>query len=79
MIKWLKRLVEQIRRWFRPEMLCQLAGVTEVDKLEDAEYANIVQQAMVTNSSQATLLTQTVMYTLFQLYRVDGNEGWERI
>jgi hypothetical protein len=60
-------------------MLCQLAGVTEVDKLEDAEYANIVQQAMVTNSSQATLLTQTVMYTLFQLYRVDGNEGWERI
>jgi hypothetical protein len=79
MIKWLKRLVEQIKGWFRPEMLCQLAGVTEVDKLEDAEYANVVQQAMVTNIALAAILTQTVMYTLFQLYRVDGNEAWERI
>jgi len=59
--------------------ICLLAGEEPVDKLEDAEYVPIIQVAMTVNPAVATLLSQTLMYTLFQLYRLDGGDAWERI
>ena len=59
--------------------LCQLAGAPVVDKLEDEDYELIVMQATSINPITSALLTQTIMYCLFQLYRLDGDDAWEKI
>lgn len=59
--------------------LCQLAGVESVDKLEDSDYENVATAAAGNEPIMTNLLTQTIMYCLFQLYRLDGNDAWERI
>jgi hypothetical protein len=48
-------------------------------KLEDVEHQAVVQLAMAENPAVTMLLTQTIMYALFQLYRLDGNDAWGRI
>jgi hypothetical protein len=50
-----------------------------ITKLEDVEHQAVVQLAMAENAAVTMLLTQTIMYALFQLYRLDGNDAWGRI
>jgi hypothetical protein len=59
--------------------ICQLAGVPIVDKLEDSEYEQVALAAAQADFATANMLTQTIMYALFQLYRLDGDDAWERI
>ena len=59
--------------------VCTLAEVEPVDKLTDVEYEAVVQAALVTDPVSASFLTQTISYCLFQLYRLDGPNAWDRI
>lgn len=55
--------------------LCKLAGISEKDKLDDIEYEEVVRKSLIANESLSTFLTQTIMYCLFQLYRLDGDDA----
>jgi hypothetical protein len=59
-----------------PTTILELVPIT---KLEDVEHQAVVQLAMAENPAVTMLLTQTIMYALFQLYRLDGNDAWGRI
>lgn len=59
--------------------LCALAGYAVCDKLEDTVYEQVMLEAVTHDPIQATLLAQTTMYCLMQLYRLDGDNAWERI
>lgn len=59
--------------------ICELAGHAVRDKLEDVEYEQVLISAMSNNPIQASMLSQTTMYCLMQLYRLDGSSAWERI
>lgn len=59
--------------------LCALAGHAVSDKLEDVVYEQVMLEAMSLQPVQASLLSQTTMYCLFQLYRLDGSNAWDRI
>ena len=59
--------------------ICELAGHAVRDKLEDVEYEQVLLSAMSNNPIQANMLSQTTMYCLMQLYRLDGSNAWERI
>ena len=59
--------------------VCMLAGVSPVDKLTDVEYKPVVMAALSADPVSASFLTQTISYCLFQLYRLDGNDAWNRI
>mgnify|MGYP000846282767 CR=1 FL=1 len=73
--------VEALREKYRQttRLLCQLAGVDIVDKLEDVEYETTVIAAMTIDPGQAAMLTQTIMYCFFQLKLEDGIDAWIRI
>lgn len=59
--------------------VCTLAEVEPVDKLTDVEYETVVTAALESNPVSASFLTQTISYCLFQLYRLDGSDAWDRI
>jgi hypothetical protein len=59
--------------------LCQLAGHAPADKLEDAEFATIRAAAFAADLATAVACCDTLVYCLFQLYRLDGADAWERI
>ncbi len=59
--------------------LCQIAGQTPVDKLTDVAYEQVLFQAMTVDPVTSSMLAQTTMYCLMQLYRLDGNSAWDRI
>ena len=59
--------------------LCQLAGHAPADKLEDAEFVTIRSAAFATDLATAVACCDTLVYCLFQLYRLDGQDAWERI
>lgn len=59
--------------------LCSLAGYAVSDKLEDVVYEQVMLEAITQDPIQSTLLAQTTMYCLMQLYRLDGNNAWDRI
>ena len=64
--------------------LCQLAqaadpAVTVADKLEDYEYAAIRALAYSVNVAGAAMCTDTLLYCLFALKGLDGQDAWERI
>ena len=59
--------------------LCLLANHAVFDKLEDVEYEQVLLYAMSKDPIQASMLSQTTMYCLMQLYRLDGSNAWERI
>jgi hypothetical protein len=59
--------------------LCQLAGHAPSDKLEDSEFVDIRAAAFATDLATAVACCDTLVYCLFQLYRLDGPDAWERI
>jgi len=59
--------------------LCQIAGHVVSDKLEDTEYETVLNLAMAEDPVASSMLAQTTMYCLMQLYRLDGNSAWDRI
>ncbi len=59
--------------------ICALAGQPIVDKLTDVAYEPTMILAMSVDPISAGLLSQTTMYCLMQLYRLDGNNAWDRI
>lgn len=73
--------IELLREKYRQstQSLCQIAGVEIVNKLEDSDYENVAAAAAANDPIMTTLLTQTIMYCLFQLYRLDGDNAWDQI
>lgn len=59
--------------------LCTIAGHAVSDKLEDTVYEHVLLDASMQDPVQSSLLAQTTMYCLMQLYRLDGNNAWDRI
>lgn len=59
--------------------LCSIAGHAVCDKLEDTVYEQVLLDAMSVDPITSSLLSQTTMYCLMQLYRLDGNNAWDRI
>ena len=59
--------------------LCAIAGHAVCDKLEDSVYEQVLLDAMAVDPVTSSLLAQTTMYCLMQLYRLDGNNAWDRI
>lgn len=59
--------------------LCTLAGMTPVDKLEDADYVATVGAAYAASPAQAAMLADTLLYTLQTLRLDDGRDAWDRI
>jgi hypothetical protein len=57
----------------------EVTETVPITKLEDVEHQAVVQLAMAENPAVTMLLTQTIMYALFQLYRLDGNDAWSRM
>lgn len=73
--------IEALRQAYRDatRALCRLAGQPECDKLEDAEYAQVVGAAYVANPAQSALNADTLLYTLQTLRLDDGRDAWDRI
>jgi len=59
--------------------ICMLAGVEPVDKLEDVDMLPVRQAALAADPVQTGALVDVLTYCLFQLYRLDGDDAWERI
>lgn len=59
--------------------LCTIAGQPAVDKLTDVAYEQVLFAAMTVDPVTSSMLAQTTMYCLMQLYRLDGNNAWDRI
>lgn len=59
--------------------LCQIAGVTPVDKLEDVAYQQVAPAAYAANPAMAAYLTDTLIYALSTLRLDDGRDAWDRI
>ena len=73
--------IEMLRAQYRTSTnrLCEIAEAEIVDKLEDVNYEAVSGAAMANNPAETSVLTQTIMYCLFQLYRVDGDDAWDNI
>ena len=73
--------IDQLRQAYRDSTmaLCQLAGAAPVAKLEDVDFAAVRQAALVASLVDAVALCDTISYCLFQLYRLDGPDAWDRI
>lgn len=59
--------------------LCTLAGGPVYDRLSDVEYEKVLLSAMAVDPITSSLLSQTTLYCLMQLYRLDGPNAWENI
>lgn len=59
--------------------LCTLAGQPVYDRLSDVDYEQVLLSAMVIDPVTSSLLSQTTLYCLMQLYRLDGPNAWENI
>jgi len=59
--------------------ICVLAGVEPVDKLEDVDMLPVRQAALAADPVQTGALVDVLTYCLFQLYRLDGDDAWDRI
>lgn len=73
--------IEQLRQAYRDSTmaLCQLSGRDPVYKLEDVDFVAVRQAALVASLVDAVALCDTISYCLFQLYRLDGPDAWDRI
>jgi len=73
--------IEALRNEYRTatRLLCSLAGRAVCDKLEDDEYKDAFAIVIANHPSDAVVISQTMMYCLFQLYRLDGGDAWVKI
>ena len=73
--------IEAMREAYRQatQGMCLLAGVTPVNKLEDTEYNAVASKAYATDVVTASQASDTLLYTLNQLYRLDGDDAWSKI
>lgn len=73
--------IEQLRQAYRDSTmaLCQLAGRDPVSKLEDVDFVSVRQAALVASLVDGVAACDTISYCLFQLYRLDGGDAWDRI
>jgi hypothetical protein len=73
--------IEAFRNAYRQstQAICQLAGFPIVTKMEDTEFLAVRAAADAANLILSGQLRETIFYTLMQLYRLDGDDAWDRI
>jgi len=73
--------IEGLRDMYRQSTraICQIAGIAPVEKLPDVEFVDVRGKAMAANFPTTSVLCDNLTYSLFQLYRLDGGDAWERI
>lgn len=77
----LSQRIESLRDTYRNSTaaLCSLAGAPIATKIEDIDFPPIRSAANAANLALASELRENILYSLLQLYRLDGNDAWDRI
>ena len=73
--------IESMREMYRQstQAICQIAGEPVVNRLEDVDFVNVRAKAMAVDFVSTSILCDNLMYCLSQLYRLDGDDAWDRI